>query len=262
MVYKEVPVTSSDGYSIKCYFFPAQKAKKITHDIYNNAKKLTYLSYPKNRTIIVANGDGGNMMNMLFYIHSFACNGFNVACFDWRGFGESSAWQTDPNILCYAEYLDDYNAVINKVNSLAEVGGIGLFGVSTGAYLSLAVAKQNNNVDCFVGRALITDFEEVLLNLHKLKPDRKLSYPKNYPTELLPINASKDFKKAALLIVGENDKRTPVEMSQRIYNNLQGKKELWVVENAGHGGDSAPEIIAKQEFWSKVLSFFNDNLDS
>ncbi len=261
LIYKEIPVTTKDGYHIECFFFPAQEAKQITHEMYYKPQRLPYESYPPNKTIIIANGDGGNMMNMLSYIYKLVTKGMNVVSFDWRGFGESDAWETNPDLLCYTEYIWDYDAVINKISQLTEVDGIGVFGVSTGAYLSFAVAYQNKNVDCFVGRALMTDFEEVILNLHKLNPDRKLSYPRTYPKNLLPINLSRTFNKPVLLIVGENDLRTPVEMSQRIYDNLKGTKELWIVENAGHGGENAPETVSTKLFWEKVISFFQNHID-
>ncbi len=260
LVYKEVAVITEDGYRIKCFLFPAQEAKKVTAEMYNNPHKYPYASYPPRKTVIVSSGDGGNMMNMLSYIHTFATNGFNVVSFDWRGFGESDSWETDENLLCYAEYIIDYEAVVNEINKQAEVDGIGVFGVSTGAYLSMAVAAKNKNVTSFAGRALMTNFEEVLLNLHKIRPERELTYPDNYPNNLLPINLSHNFTKPTLLIVGEDDDRTPVSMSQRIFDNIKGKKELWIVPDAGHGSEIAPEAIQSEKFWQKVITFFQENI--
>ena len=133
-------------------------------------------------------------------------------------------------------------------------------GFSTGAYLSFAVAASNPHVSAFVGRALITSFEDVLPILKKIKPDRDLKAPADYPQELLPINAAENMNVPVMLIVGEKDDRTPVWMSQKIYSKLKCPKQLWVVPGAEHGGGNGPDYLNYPEFFIRIVIFLNENL--
>ncbi len=88
----------------------------------------------------------------------------------------------------------------------------------------------------------MTSFDEVIPNLKRLKPDLDLVAPADYPPALLPIHAARRMKIPVLLIVGENDDRTPPSMSERILAELRGPKELWIAPGATHGGGNGPEF--------------------
>ena len=137
---------------------------------------------------------------------------------------------------------------------------IGVFGTSTGAYLSFAITAKRDDISAYVGRALMTSFDDVVQLLKKIDPQRKFIAPDNYPKELLPVYAAKKVKTPVFLIVGEKDKRTPVWMSKKILSKLKGPKELWIVPNAEHGGANSPEAIAYPEFYIKVVDFYDKYL--
>ena len=178
--------------------------------------------------------------------------------FDWRGFGESGEWPIDSDRLSYTEFLFDYDAAIDYAIARPETApnAIGLFGFSTGAYLSIAMAAKRDDVSAFVGRGLISAFDDVMVILEDQVPDRSLLPPSGYPTALEPINAASQVTAAVLLIVGENDTRTPEWMSLAVYERLAGPRELWVVPGAEHGGADAPEYVNYPEFFVRVCSFF------
>jgi fermentation-respiration switch protein FrsA (DUF1100 family) len=133
-------------------------------------------------------------------------------------------------------------------------------GFSTGAYLSFAIAAKRNDIAACVGRALMTSFVDILSILKKVSPDRSFLAPENYPSELLPVNATKKVLIPVFLIVGEKDHRTPVWMSKKIADELKGPKELWVVPHAEHGGMNGPEFITYPEFFDKVAAFYGKYL--
>ena len=68
--------------------------------------------------------------------------------------------------------------------------------------------------------------------------------------------AAEKVRVPVLLIVGEKDDRTPVWMSQEVFNRLDTSKELWIVPGAGHGGIEAPEFTNYPEFFVRIVSFF------
>ena len=268
LIYKELDIITSDGYKIKTWFYPAQDsvATDTVLEYYKNPRLKPYQlldSKPK-PTIIICNGDAGNMTGLINLASGYAQNGYNVVTFDWRGFGESDKFPTNENLLCYPEFLLDYQAVIDRIAKISEVDStrIGLYGFSTGAYLSIAVAHKNKHIKCFAGRGLMTSFDDFLPLLFEIQPEKegKVKKPRNYPVDLYPVNIAPHFNKPALLIVGSEDNRTPVSMSQKIYDKLPGEKELWIVQGAAHGGIKGPEYFNRKAFFRKTLEFYDKNL--
>ena len=235
-------------------------------DVWKNPAKKPYktIDNKPRPTIIIANGDAGNMSyQQLHHAQFFTSKGYNVVTFDWRGFGESSEWKMDTDYLVYSELLIDYEAVIKEVLKQNEVdkNRLAVYGWSTGAYLSMAAASKYENIKAFVAIGLMTSFAEVVPVLMKAqnKDESNLIVPDDYPTELQPIYLSPIFKKSTFLIVGENDNRTPVWMSEKIYSLLPAKKEIWIVEGAEHGGIKGP-LRDYVLFHKRVLEFLETNL--
>jgi hypothetical protein len=268
IVYRQVVFQTTDGLQLKGWFFPAQDTSGIANSIIGRMVPVPQELKPKARpyttrgdsrkpTIIICDGDAGNMTQLIFYGYHLFTRGYNVLLFDWRGFGESSDWPTEQDRLCYAEYITDYDAAVDFARQQPEVDTmrIGVMGFSTGAYLSFAIAAKRTDIAAYVGRALLTSFADILPILKQASPDRNFIAPENYPSELLPVNAAKNVSIPVFLIVGEKDNRTPVWMSKKIADELKGPKELWIVPNAEHGGMNGPEFITYPEFFDKVAAF-------
>ena len=268
LIYKDLNVATPDGLKIETWFFPAQTAlsEKEIDSAWANPIKKTYkvLDKTKRPTVIICNGDAGNMSwTQLGHVQDFTAKGYNVVTFDWRGFGKSSQWEMDTDYLVYTEFLTDYDAVIEQVLLQDEVdtSRIAVFGWSTGAYLSMAAARKYESIRCLIAIGLITSFEEALPILQKLPKNksRTLIVPSDYAKEIQPIYLASTFKKATFLIVGELDDRSPAWMSEKIYAQLPGKKELWIIEGAEHGGMKGPHkdfaLLNK-----RIVGFLDNNM--
>ena len=266
LIYKELKVITDDGLKIKTWFYPAQDS--VSNEDWEKAwknpvRKEYKLKYNQPRpTILICNGDAGNMYLLIQYAKELVTQGYNVVTFDWRGFGESDNWETDEDQLVYFEYLTDYNAVLDEVLKQDEVDGkrIGLYGFSTGAYLSFAIFSQRIETKAYVGRALLTNFESSVKLLKQKRPERNIIIPENYPLDLLPERIAGKIEKPSFLIVGELDDITPVSMSLEIFNLLKGEKQLWVVKNATHGGAKGPDFIDFKKFMLQLKTFYDTNL--
>ena len=217
LIYKNLEVITNDGYKIETWFFPAQSplSEGELRDLNGNRRTYETQNETKRPTIIVCNGDAGNMSYFQLYLaKSWTSRGFNVVTFDWRGFGKSSPFAMDRNYLCYTEMLKDYRAVVRTTSEQEEVlnGAIAVVGWSTGAYLSMITAYTDDLVNAFVGRSLPTDFDDFipLVMQYKNKTRNELLVPDDFPTELMPVHIAPEFEKPLFLIVGENDFRTPV----------------------------------------------------
>ena len=269
LIYKNLEVITNDGYKIETWFFPAQSplSEGELRDLNGNRRTYETQDETKRPTIIVCNGDAGNMSYFQLYLaKSWTSRGFNVVTFDWRGFGKSSPFAMDRNYLCYTEMLEDYRAVVRTTSEQEEVlnGAIAVVGWSTGAYLSMITAYTDDLVNAFLGRSLPTDFDDFipLVMKYKNKTRNELLVPEDFPTELMPVHIAPEFGKPLFLIVGENDFRTPVWMSRKIIESVPGTtpKELMIVENAAHGGKEDPILIAFDDFIKRTSDFLMDNL--
>lgn len=272
IIYREVSFKTDDGLVLKGWLYPPQDTTGLAKDFIGRMmampdslkpeRKEYHYSNSHNPTIIICDGDAGNMAFSIFYAYHYFTNGYAVFTFDWRGFGESAPWKIDQDQLCCAEFLTDYNAAINFIKDQPEVDSakIGLMGFSTGAYLSFAMIASRDDISAYVGRALITSLNDLTTNLQKVSPNRNFVIPQNYPENLLPLKAANKVRTPVFLIVGEKDDRTPVWMSKKVYKRLKGPKELWIVPEAEHGGAKGPEMITYPEFFTKTLSFYNKYL--
>lgn len=266
IIHKEITIVTQDSVKLLSWFIPAQDTNEI---VLPDSKKIAqpkaraYMqSADKKATIVICDGDAGNMAPGIMIGYNLYTSGYNVLLFDWRGFGASQIWKINQDMLCLTEFLMDYAAAIDMVKTLPEVDSlrIGLLGFSTGAYLSFAMLAKRPDIKAFVGRALITSFDDLLGIISKIDKDRNWIPPVNYPNELIPINAANNIQKPVFLIVGEKDIRTPPSMSKDIYKKLNGPKSLWIVPGAEHGGRMSPEMISYPEFFIKTKAFFDKHL--
>ncbi|MBI4722229.1 MAG: alpha/beta hydrolase [Candidatus Stahlbacteria bacterium] len=272
ILYRQVSFETNDGLHLKGWFYPAQDTVGIANNLVGRMMVVSDSLKPKIReyscsagkspTIVICDSDAGNMGFFIFYAYHYFTKGYNVFTFDWRGFGESDTWNIVEDNLCCMEFLADYTAAIDFVKSQPEVdsGKIGLIGSSTGAYLSFAMIASRDDISAYIGKGIITSFEDIIANLHKITPDRKTMATPNYPKELLPLQSASRVKTPVFLIVGEEDKVTPVWMSEKVYEKLNGPKELWIVPGAEYKGEKSPEIITYPEFFVRTLVFYDKYL--
>lgn len=254
-IYQEITFEAADGVSLAGWFYPAQDTTGIATgmvgaipipDHLKAAPRLYATLYAERRpTIVICCGDAGNMSYLIYYAFELVTHGFNVLTFDWRGFGNSDPWPTDPDRLSYSECLLDDDAAVDCALARDEVDGdkVGLFGFSTGGYLSFATAATRPEVSAVAVRRIITTFEDVMPILKEQKPERSLYPAPDYPPELLPLLAAPGLSIPVLPIVGEQDVRTPPWMSRQVFDQLAGPKDLWIVEGASHGGDMTSERL-------------------
>ncbi|MBE9468310.1 MAG: alpha/beta hydrolase [Bacteroidetes bacterium] len=277
VMYKEFSIYTKDNFRLNAWFYPAQEAlSKDSINVYfkknydkknkifkENLKREYKADTVKKPTIIISNGDAANMYQLMSLAYVFITKGFNVLTFDWRGFGKSQYFPVDTNYMVYEEFITDYQSAINavKIQAGVDTTKIGVFGFSTGAQLSFIISALRPEIKAYAGRALFTSDKEVIPNLKKIKPNDTYFVPKDFDKKYAPIILAENYHTPIFLIVGENDKRTPPLMSIKILNTVKSNvRELWIVKNASHGGEEAPEIVAYEEFKKKIVRFFNENL--
>ncbi len=263
--YRECDFFTSDSVRLKAWLIPAQQKFELDSmqlpAFYNNPIDNNYNigDYSNNPTIIICDGDGGNMSYTLWMANEFMGYGFNVFMFDWRGFGQSQNWEIDHRMLVLPEFLIDYQAAINYVVQQPEVDpdGMCLYGFSTGFYLSFATAVTNTDVKCIAGRGMMTIPKDLKDCLATVKDTAQIIIPDNYPENLYPLNCASELKIPIFLFVGENDERTPVWMSEMVYSAIQSKKKLKVFPDEDH---CTIEVNHRLSIFNEVAEFFKESL--
>ena len=266
LIYKEMDVTTKDGYRIETWFYPAQD---VPAENAGQTEMLPYKTIDDSRrpTLIICNGDAGNMSyQQISLAYLYAANGINVVTFDWRGFGESSEFEMNPNYLCYTEMLTDFDAVIKAVSKekVVDRKKIYVMGWSTGAYLAMIAARNNRQVKGCILSGTPSSFEDAIPHLVKVHPkgktEKNLLVPDDFPRDQMPALVAPKFRKDILLVVGSEDNRTPQWMSEKIYNALPAgiNKKLSVYDGAGHGGTEFPFFVDWGRWAEETVGFMLD----
>ncbi len=264
LIYKEFKVKTEDNLKLNVWFFPAQDTlpKVWVSKNWKNPKKREYVVIDnlKRPTIIIIPGDAGNMAPSAQFAYYMCNHGYNVVTFDWRGFGGSDQWPVNKDFLCYTEFFKDINAVIDAVKNLQEVDSknIGIYGYSMSAFVSFPVFQQNNDLKCFIGRALSANYEGIR-DYWIQKDGHHVMLPSDYKTDYYPINIADKVNKPCLLITGELDKVTPPEGAQDVYSKLKGEKEIWIVKNVGHGVEW-DKSVGFANYVNKMVIFYDKHL--
>lgn len=273
ILFDEVAFATADSLTLRGWFIPAQDSAGIALDLLGRhlsvppelrRERRPYEPSPGPRgpVIVMCDGDAGNMAYALFFARHWFTQGFHVFMFDWRGFGESDPWPMDADLLCIPEFLTDYDAAIDCAKARPEVDRrrIGLFGYSTGAYLSFAMLARRSDIHAFVGRGIMTSFADLVEVLRVVDPERGFRAPRDYPPDLEPVRAAPRVQAPVFLIVGAEDQRTPPWMTRRVAALVPGPIEVWEVPGATHGGTRGPELTNYPWFFERVLAFYQRTL--
>ena len=133
--------------------------------------------------------------------------------------------------------LEDYRAVLAAVKEQKEVDGdrIFLMGWSTGAYLSMITAYNDENAAGCILSGVPSTFEEIIPVLVRNHPagktEAELIVPEDFPKEQMPALIAPDFKKPIMIIAGSKDDRTPHISSTRHAMSKRRRHSSWRLQD-------------------------------
>lgn len=241
--YKDVSFLTEDNFSLKGWLIIKDKKRPV---------------------IILCHGLGSNKSDILEFANFLYSGGYNLFLFDFRAHGESSGRITS---FGYRE-IRDLKAAIKY---LKEIGfkEFGIFGISMGSSVGIMAAKDSKNI-----KAIVVD--SPYINLDRAIVDHTnlifpffgrffgifvvLSYRLRFlvnSSKVSPLKTVKRLSSALLIINGKNDKFMLPSYVERLYNQANPPKEIWLVPDAGHLGGF---WVRKEEYIQRVLNFFNENL--
>lgn len=220
------------------------------------------LSKNENVTIIFSYGDAGNMSYFLDYAVEMSAHGYNILLYDYRGFGKSSEFDIDKDMLIYQEFLTDLDSVIDYVKETYH-GEIILFGHSMGASLAISVAGSREDILAVVAEGPYENTRKVLerINLKQqiMGEARRFKNESLLGTGSEPEEAIKNFNHTAFYaFTGSEDDIVTAEVIFSLYNLCPSKmKSVWIASGTDHGN-----IIQNQTeaYFNHIYSFIDSLL--
>ena len=224
--------------------------RTLTIETPDHARLHSWLIEPQNglnqhTTIVVAEGDAGNMGQLLFHARMLANVGYRVLLFDYRGFGHSSDFAIDQQRLYYPEFATDLRAVLRYARQQFPKERTGIFGFSMGTLMATHVAATDKP-DFLIGEGYVADPAALVAAIRQAKnktvtlPAEAATYPQLLPKIKCPM----------LLVAGTQDMNTPLADSTRIVQAARHRqrRELLTFEGAHGGGLMALTTAASQDY--------------
>jgi dipeptidyl aminopeptidase/acylaminoacyl peptidase len=249
VAYEEITIASTDGLKLKGWWMEADASAA---------------------TVVVLHGVTKNRTQVLRAAITLRRAGFNVLVFDGRGHGQSEG----RNITYGFHERRDVEAAVEWLVAEKKVSAerIGLAGESMGAAISLQVAAHYPRIKAvwadspfaslrrvtneYVSR--VTRLPRALLEPVLWPAFQVANYRGKFDVDMVePLSLAKQIKCPVYLIHGTADDLISTDHSQNIYDALETKKELWIVEGARHARSIRH---SRKEYSERLIKFFKENL--
>ncbi len=234
LTFEEVSIKTKDGFNLKSWVCFANKTKA------------------KNRTLVLAYGDAGNMSYWLRQALELVNQGYNIVLFDYRGFGQSDSFLIDEKVLYYDEFTIDLQAVVAYAKQKFNTK-VGVWALSMGT-ISAVLLNDTEPFDYLIADGFVVSPNEIVKKMDEyLQKEMKL-----------PSNA-KDYDKAlsrlsipVLFFSGDRDGLTTVYDSNKV--KLLNPNSQVVIYKGGHlQGFQAMTNTYHGQGYIEAINYFYDN---
>jgi uncharacterized protein len=240
---------------------------------------------PRRRGVIVFGLEfGSNRWACVPYCTFLREAGFDVFTFEYRGQGDSPAQPGyEPLQWVTAYEVQDFEAALAYLRGRpdADPRGVGLFGLSRGGCSGLVAATHNGYVRCFVTDGIYGTRTTMLPYMRKWISIYNTRYwlQRGMPDAFYLLMADAGLRQTErerrcrfvhlerylrrlgrrplLMIHGGGDTYIKPEMAQKLFEQVRGPKELWLVEGAKH---NQAFHLANADYQRRVLAFFQKHL--
>jgi uncharacterized protein len=201
-------------------------------------------SSPATASVLVFNGNAGNLAYRAGLATGLRARGMNVLLFDYRGYGESTGTPTEEGLAA------DSRAARAWLQEQPEARHTPLvyFGESLGAAVAVELAAAMPPAG-LVLRSPFTSMTDIGRLHYPLLPVRWLLRDR-YPS----IDRIAGIRVPLLVIAGDRDRVIPIENTRRLYDAAGStKKELVVVTGADHNDLELAEGAALLETTARFV---------
>jgi pimeloyl-ACP methyl ester carboxylesterase len=231
--YEELVITTEDGYDLNTWIYAPNP------DIQKD--KLLILAYP----------DAGNMSYFVLQASILANLGYTVVTFDYRGFGKSSDFKIEPNNLFHTEFSKDLEAVVDFAKGRFQNKSLGIWACSMGTMVTTyAYDVIKDKINFLIFDAVVFNPREHIERLKSQKNKQTFS----------PVNTEEFVLKwksiviPVLLFAGKDDEVTTVEDANAYQDEFDVKPTIKIydgghlmgfqhdIRNSGFGGWYSSQI--------------------
>jgi fermentation-respiration switch protein FrsA (DUF1100 family) len=232
--YEPVSFQAPDGPRLSGWFFPATTRAR--------------------GTVLHLHGNAGNMTGHFQHVAWLPAAGWNVLCFDYRGYGQSQGTVTREGTHRDAHAALDYLLARPDIDNRRVVA----FGQSLGAAIGSVLTAERPEIR---GLAIDGGFDSYrrIATWHIRHNPLLVCVAWWVPAILMsnghdPIDYIDRISPRPILIMhGTSDEIVPVHMAERLYAVAREPKQLWIIDGADHYDalrDHADEARAR------LLKFF------
>jgi len=226
--YESVAFDSRDGTGLHGWFFPAYGGAACSGGGASAVRVAL-------GTIVHCHGNAGNITGHYRFVAWLPRRGFNVLCFDYRGFGRSAGRPSRGGV------VHDVHAAIEYVKTRPEVdaGKIVLFGQSLGGSAAIAAAAERDDL---AGLAVEGAFASYQQEAHYVCRRSWWLWAMAGVVSRCVVAAGCDAidhvervgSIPKLFICGTADRIVDYRQTVALYESAVEPRELWVLEGGGH----------------------------
>jgi pimeloyl-ACP methyl ester carboxylesterase len=207
-------------------------------------------SAPRRGTIIYLHGIADNRASATGVVERFVRRGFDVIAYDSRAHGASAG------TLCTYGVLEKQD--LHRVMDQAGVADAVLIGHSLGAAVALQAAAGEPRVRAVVAASTFADLRSIAIErAPSFFSERSIAaafarteHDGGFSIDAAsPLLAAAQISAPVLVIHGRSDTNTRSIHSQRVYDALNGPKQLMMVPDAGHNDVLSPRVWSEIEKW-------------
>ena len=215
LCYDAVEFVTRDGVRLSAWWFPADGSAR--------------------GTVIHFHGNAGNITGHFVQTSWLPAAGYNVLCFDYRGFGASDGTVTRAGTMLDAHAAIDYVMSREDVDSARVL----LFGQSLGGAVAIVAAAEREDLAGVAVDGAFSDYQDevrwVLKQSWLTRGVAKLIARWGVSRGQDPIDCVERVAPTPLFLMhGKEDRICPWEMSQDLYDRAGEPKGLWLMPGAGH----------------------------
>jgi uncharacterized protein len=185
-----------------------------------------------------------------------SARGFDVVAYDSRAHGDSGG-----EICTYGFYE---KRDLHRVIDVLESGPVIVMGSSLGGAVALQAAAEDARISAVIAAESFSDLRTVaaerapwFFTATTVRQALALAETEGRFDAVSPRDAARRISVPVLLIHGAVDHKTPPEHSRRIFESLNGRKRLLLVEDAGHN-----QSLHSSSVWSEIESWIESVLES
>ena len=195
---------------------------------------------------------------------AFSARGYAVLAINFRAHGDSGG-----DLRSFGLFeARDAHAALNWLKAKQRGAKIGVLGMSLGGAAALLGEEGPVPADALVLDVVYPDIHHAIRNRIAERIGQPLGWlgekvlsaqaPIRFGVSaeaLSPVSAIARYRGPLFVIGGERDRYTPPAETKLLFDAAPGRKQLWIVPGAGHGGTPS-----NREYMPKIEAFFDSAL--